>query len=83
MASDKLIKHRFRIEGHTDAAGNEKYNKMLSDKRAVSVKNYLASVYGIDTRRLEDIGMGETSLMDKVNPLSGLNRRVQIVNLGN
>lgn len=79
---DKALKEdRFLIEGHTDAVGSAEYNQHLSARRAESVKNFLASSLGVDANRLKTAGRGEEGLLDKVNPGSGVNRRVQVVNL--
>ncbi|TMG97111.1 MAG: OmpA family protein, partial [Betaproteobacteria bacterium] len=48
-----------RIEGHTDAAGSDRYNEQLSQKRAYSVKRYLVAMHGIDPERLHAVGLGE------------------------
>lgn len=82
LASPQLSKHKFMIEGHTDATGGEEYNLELSEKRAVTVKNYLVNVFDIDPSRLSETGKGEADLLDKAHPDSGANRRVQIINLG-
>jgi len=37
-----------RIEGHTDGKGNEPYNQKLSERRASSVRNWLA-LHGVST----------------------------------
>jgi len=81
LASPKLSAHKFMIEGHTDATGDSDYNQELSEKRAENVKNYLVNVFDIDPRRLEDVGRGETALLDTSDPSSSENRRVQIINL--
>jgi OOP family OmpA-OmpF porin len=47
------------ITGHADRIGNDKYNMKLSQKRADAVKNYLVSK-GVDAKRLEAAGKGET-----------------------
>ena len=47
------------IEGHTDRLGSQQYNQKLSERRAESVKKYLASK-GIDANKIETIGMGKT-----------------------
>lgn len=65
------------IEGHTDAAGGEQYNLQLSQRRALAVKNYLVSNYGISPNRLEAIGMGEYRLINEQDPYAAENRRVQ------
>lgn len=81
LASPKLSEHKFMIEGHTDATGDSMYNQELSEKRAENVKNYLVNVFGIEPTRLEDVGRGETALLDAGNPQNSRNRRVQIINL--
>jgi OOP family OmpA-OmpF porin len=47
------------IEGHTDRLGSQQYNQKLSERRAESVKKYLASK-GVDANKIETIGMGKT-----------------------
>ncbi len=47
-----------RIEGNTDAKGSAKLNKTLSQKRADSVKKYLAEHYSIPEARFQTIGQG-------------------------
>jgi outer membrane protein OmpA-like peptidoglycan-associated protein len=46
------------IEGHTDARGDDAYNKRLSEQRAEAVKAYLAEK-GVSAARLRTIGLGE------------------------
>lgn len=78
MKSEPLRTFRFRIGGHTDAAGSESYNEWLSGERAASVARYLAEEHGIESERLEPIGFGERELADLEDPLSGINRRVEV-----
>lgn len=78
LKSDQLSKYAFQIDGHTDASGTEAYNQSLSEKRALSVGNYLYESFGIDPKRLSLQGKGESQLFDTANPNSGKNRRVQI-----
>lgn len=82
LASPQLGEHKFMIEGHTDATGDEEYNQELSEERAMSVKNYLVNVFSIEPSRLEEVGRGETALLDEADPDGRANRRVQIINLG-
>ncbi len=49
---------KIRIEGHTDADGDAKYNKKLSQKRADAVKSFLVKA-GIDGSKLKAVGYGE------------------------
>ena len=48
------------IEGHTDSKGSAKYNKKLSVKRAIAVKDYLIQ-HGISESKISTKGFGETS----------------------
>ncbi len=48
------------ITGYTDRIGSDKYNQKLSERRAVSVKNYLTGK-GIDANRLKAQGRGEAN----------------------
>lgn len=47
------------IRGHTDNVGTAQYNKILSEKRALSVYNYLI-INGINKSRLTYKGFGDT-----------------------
>ena len=49
---------KFSIGGHCDERGSEEYNLGLGDRRANSVKNYLASL-GISTDRMNAISYGK------------------------
>ncbi len=49
-----------RIEGHSDAKGADDYNMKLSERRAASVKGWLARDAGIDAGRISTYGRGET-----------------------
>lgn len=64
------------VEGHTDAGGNDYYNKLLSQKRADSVKNYLLQ-NDDPNRSIEAIGYGEERPVSS-NPIEKINRRVEI-----
>ena len=49
---------KVEVSGHTDNIGQPAYNKQLSEKRALSVYNYLIQK-GIDKNRLVPIGYGQ------------------------
>lgn len=55
--NSKLI---VEISSHTDAKGNDNYNKKLSQSRAESVVNYLTQKKGIDSKRLIAKGYGKS-----------------------
>jgi OOP family OmpA-OmpF porin len=51
------------IRSHTDSRGDDTYNLKLSKRRAASVVKYLIA-HGINKKRLESKGMGETEPLD-------------------
>ncbi len=67
------------IAGHTDSDGSEAYNQTLSQQRAQSVAGFLGT-QGVDTRRFNVIGYGESQPIASNATESGkaLNRRVEI-----
>jgi OOP family OmpA-OmpF porin len=67
------------LEGHTDAKGSAAYNKVLSLKRAQSVKTYLSIRQSIPSSKLRAVGKGSTELADPKNPEDASNRRVRII----
>ena len=68
------------IEGYTDSVGSEQYNQGLSERRADSVKSYLAG-QGIGMLRLSSSGKGETGAVADNSSAAGRqqNRRVEVV----
>jgi len=84
LTSPKLADFKFRVEGHTDTVGAPDRNKALSQLRAASVADYLASKFNIDRARLTPVGMGEDGLLIATGAgvANSSNRRVLVVNLG-
>ena len=82
LSSDKLQGASFVVAGHTDAVGSKDYNQRLSESRAFTVKNFLASNFKITPQKLIVVGYGQEMLKNKQNPYADENRRVQILNLG-
>jgi len=76
-----------RISGYTDAKGNDRYNQQLSDRRAESVRKYLAAVDGLHSMAFTSQGLGakdpvaaNTNPDGSDNPAGRQkNRRVEIV----
>lgn len=68
------------IEGHTDKTGTPEYNKWLSDKRAVSVKNLAVSL-GLPAESIQTKGYGDTKpVADNKTPEGrAKNRRVELL----
>ena len=73
-------KGNLAVTGHTDSTGSDKYNQALSERRAQSVTNYLVE-NGIDSKRIETMGMGESQPIASNATESGRsqNRRVELV----
>ena len=67
------------VYGHTDSDGNDNYNFDLSQRRALSVANYLSG-QGVDSRRFAVTGFGETRPIASNASAAGKasNRRVEI-----
>jgi len=68
------------VEGHTDSTGSDRLNQALSEKRAVSVADYLAES-GVAAEIISTVGFGETNPTADNQNVSGRqqNRRVEIV----
>jgi outer membrane protein OmpA-like peptidoglycan-associated protein len=73
----------FLLAGHTDAAGGDSYNQELSERRADAIKRYLVDNYHIAASDLVTVGYGKSKLKDPNQPMSEVNRRVQVVNMEN
>ncbi|HSL82906.1 MAG TPA: OmpA family protein [Thermoanaerobaculia bacterium] len=69
-----------RIEGHTDSIASDAYNQALSERRAASVKSWLAA-HGVEAGRMTTAGFGESRPAADNATTAGrqLNRRVEIV----
>ena len=77
---DKYPDRTVAIEGYTDSVGSEASNQRLSERRADSVKSYLAS-QGIGSIRLSASGKGESDPVADNGSASGRqqNRRVEVI----
>jgi outer membrane protein OmpA-like peptidoglycan-associated protein len=75
-----------QLNGHTDSIASDEYNMVLSEQRAASVKQWLSSKGGIDAKRLQTKGYGESQpVAPNTNPDGSdnpegrqRNRRVEI-----
>lgn len=72
------------VEGHTDNTGSDEYNLELSEKRAKSVSNYLASLK-VDPTRFTIMGYGESQPIADNETVEGRtqNRRVDLAIMAN
>ncbi|MEM7210445.1 MAG: OmpA family protein [Pseudomonadota bacterium] len=71
-----MARRTFYIEGHTDARGADSLNKVLSERRAAIVVEFLQSL-GVEPERLRPRGFGESRPRIKSDPFAGVNRRVE------
>ncbi|KAA3617509.1 MAG: OmpA family protein [Calditrichaeota bacterium] len=71
----------YLIEGHTDALGNNNRNKILSEKRALSVREYLIANMDLSDSQITHIGFGESKPVASNETRQGreLNRRIDVV----
>ena len=71
---------KIEVQGSTDNIGPSAYNKTLSEKRAMAVKNYLIGKK-IEPERLRAVGYGSTSKAASNDTAAGraLNRRIDFV----
>ncbi len=75
-----------RVEGHTDAKGDDAYNRTLSEQRAEAVADRLAQC-GVDLDRLRTRGLGEAQPVAENAHADGSdnpegrrqNRRVEVI----
>ena len=69
------------LEGHTDAKGDDTYNQRLSERRAESVRRWLADKERIDDGKLSARGWGERRPVATNDTDQGRqkNRRVEVV----
>ncbi len=67
------------VYGHTDSTGSDAYNQTLSERRALSVANYLAA-QGVQQARIGTRGYGETQPIAPNDTDAGRaeNRRVEV-----
>jgi OOP family OmpA-OmpF porin len=77
-----LLGYGFLVLGHTDSVGGRMYNVGLSQRRAEAVIAALVDPFGINPAVMYPVGMGEEQLRDPAHPTSGVNRRVQLINVG-
>lgn len=75
----RLLPFGFLIVGHTDATGKRDYNLTLSQRRANSIRDVLATTFKISPKRIQAVGLGEEQLLDAEHPKAAVNQQIQIV----
>ena len=77
-----LLGYGFLVIGHTDSVGGRAYNVGLSQRRAEAIVAALEDPFAVNPAVLQPVGLGEEQLQDPAHPTSGVNRRVQLINVG-
>ncbi len=69
------------IEGHCDERGSEEYNRALSERRALAVKDFIESSASSVSARINTIGYGEEKPADtgSDNTAHARNRRAEFI----
>ncbi|TVZ55677.1 WD40 repeat protein [Lutibacter sp. Hel_I_33_5] len=63
LIMNKYPEIEIRASSHTDSRGNDAYNQTLSEKRAISTREYIVSK-GISASRISAKGFGENKLVN-------------------
>lgn len=73
-----------RVEGHTDARGDAERNRVLSQQRAIAVREHLLLNLPISADRVTAVGVGETEPVASNDSEDGRarNRRIDVVLTG-
>lgn len=82
LHSPYLMHQLVVVVGNTDATGTRELNLKLSKERAASVRDALVTTFAVPAQQLVSIGLGEEQLQDPGNPDAAINRRVQLINIG-
>jgi len=77
LLKKERVNFTLKVEGHSNAVGDENYNKALSQKRATAVKRYLLK-HSKNIKSIIAKGYGSSKPKIK-NPKDRRNRRVEII----
>ena len=69
------------VEGHTDSQGNDEFNRALSLRRAIAVREYTLANMAMSADRIRSIGYGESRPIATNDTAEGRarNRRIDVV----
>lgn len=80
LSDPRLKGSTILIGGHTDAVGSDAFNQRLSERRAATVKRYLADNFALSPANLRAVGYGRQRPKNRADVFAPENRRVEIVN---
>jgi outer membrane protein OmpA-like peptidoglycan-associated protein len=72
---------RISLQGHTGMHWEKSYNLDLSIKRAKRAKQYLMRKFQIAPERIETDGYGSERIVDRKDPISASNPRVEVLKI--
>jgi outer membrane protein OmpA-like peptidoglycan-associated protein len=77
----EFSKSHIIIEGHTDALGEARTNKFLSERRSKAVSEYILANMELDDNQISFIGFGEEKPVASNETREGrtLNRRIDVM----
>lgn len=69
------------IQGHTDSRGNDEFNRVLSQRRAISIREHLLASMAVSASRISAVGYGEARPIASNDTEEGRekNRRIEVV----
>lgn len=69
------------VEGHCDERGSEEYNRALSERRALAVKDFIEGIAPSVSSRINTVGYGEEKLADSAltEEAHAKNRRAEFI----
>jgi outer membrane protein OmpA-like peptidoglycan-associated protein len=79
LSTPELKGSTFVVAGHTDAIGGDAFNQDLSERRADTIKRYLAEKYGIAGADLVTVGYGKSKLKDPSAPTADSCSRLRTI----
>ena len=80
LSDPRLKGSTISIAGHTDAVGSDAFNRILSERRAATIKWYLVDNFNLPPAKLHTVGYGKQRPKNAADVFAPENRRVEIVN---
>jgi len=80
LSDPRLKGSTISIAGHTDAVGSDAFNRILSERRAATIKWYLVDNFNLPPAKLHTVGYGKQRPKNTADVFAPENRRVEIVN---
>jgi outer membrane protein OmpA-like peptidoglycan-associated protein len=82
LNSPQLLPYHFLIHCFTARTHDADRALELTNRQADAVRTLLVGTYGIDPTRIDAMGEGQSTPLDKAHPESAVNERIEVVNLG-